>query len=102
MVICDSSASTSGDCVPALRAAGPAAADGSRVAPGRGGVPQPSVVSDAPAAAAPMPRKRRRVGKIEGGTFTAVALNTNERRLTRSRIGVCNARENKANPGELQ
>ena len=33
------------------------------------------------------------------GTLTAVALNTNERRLTRLRIGVCNARQNRVNWG---
>jgi hypothetical protein len=40
-----------------------------------GTLPQPSVVSDAPAAAL-MPRKRLRVGKIDGFDGTAVALNT--------------------------
>jgi hypothetical protein len=62
MVICDSSASTSGGWTPALRSAGTVAALGKRVAPGRGGVPHPRAVSDAPAAAAPMLRNRRRDG----------------------------------------
>jgi len=57
-----------------LRAAGTSAALGNRVDPGRGGVAHASGISDAPAAAAPIPRKLRRVGKIERLGATAVGL----------------------------